>query len=691
MKILLIHSDNVEVIKNKEATSNPQDFDEDIIKMEGLILVAFISVEDQDTYDIDIISKQAADTIEEAIIQISSFPENINKKNEEISDHNKKVEDGKIKGKKRKFLELIKDRSKYQVDKVLVYPWAHLSKFLSNDINAMDVCPKIAEILNNRGIESKFSPFGWYKSFKINCIGHEVAEMHRDIKLYIQPEEHVTNAVFKIIMPNGKEINLEINDSKQYKDIPDLKAYDDFNIFLKSELGSRRVDLSEEPSHIKFMKEQEIADFDENSDKGNLRWYTKGVIMKNLIKRYIEDIIIEFGAILVDTPIMYSVKSKKLTAQTARFPARTYWVESGNDRFLLRFAGDFLQFDMLSGMNLKPNYFPLRLYEWEQYDFRREQEGELTGLRRLRGFVMPDFHTLCKDLDSSIIEFKKQYDLDVKIADDLGIKDNIIFRTTQEFYKENKSWIKELVKKENKPALLELWEDRYYYFVLKFERGVLSAQDKSGTLATIQVDVESTLEYLEEKDGTKREKYNIKFKDLDEKIKHPIILHNSPSGGLERILWGLIETAYRERDKTVPGFKTWLSPIQVRIVTVSNNQHSMAEELLEKITKKGYRVDYDDRDEKIGKKIRQSEIDWIPYTIVLGKNEQEKGTISIRKRLIGKQIKRNEKNYKITSKQFNNVELEQLIEMLEEDTEDFPKHKLPIPYRKFSTRISFRK
>ncbi len=691
MKILLIHSENVEVIKNKEATSKPQEFVEDIINMKGLILVAFVTVEDQDTYDVDIIAKQAAATIEEAIIQITTFPEKIRQKNEEIREHNNKIEKGTLKGKKRKLIELIEDKNKYKVDKVLVYPWAHLSKFLSSDDNAMDVCPKIAEILNEKGIESKFSPFGWYKSFKINCLGHEIAEMHRDIKLYIQPEEHVTNAIFKVILPNDKEIDLKIDDKKEFKAIPELKKFKNFNIFLKSELGSRRVDLDEEPAHIKYMKEQEIADFDENSDKGNLRWYTKGVIMKNLIKRYIEDVIIDFGAILVDTPIMYTVKSKKLTAQTARFPARTYWVESGNDRFLLRFAGDFLQFDMLSGMNLKPHYFPFRLYEWEQYDFRREQEGELTGLRRLRGFVMPDFHTLCKDLESSIEEFKKQYDLDVRIAKDLGVKDHIIFRTTREFYEQNQSWIKELVRKEKKPALLELWEDRYYYFVLKFERGVLSNQDKSGTLATIQVDVESTLEYLEDKDGKKREKYNIAFKDSDDKIKHPIILHNSPSGGLERILWGLIETAYRESEEVVPGFKTWLSPIQVRIVTVSKQQGQMAEELLKKINDAGYRADYDDRDEKIGKKIRQAEIDWIPYTIVLGRDEQEKGFISIRKRLIGQEIKRNEKNYKITSEQVNDVKLDYLLDLLHSETKGFPTHKLPIPFRRFSTKVSFRK
>ncbi len=690
MKILLIHSDGVEVTKNKEATSNPQEFAEDLIKMDGLVLVAFISVEDQDSYDTDIISKQAAEVIEEAILLITGFPERIRQKNEEIREHNRKVETGKKKGKQRKFAELIKDRDMYHVDKVLVYPWAHLSKFLSNDSNAMEVCPKIAQNLEERGIEAKFSPFGWYKSFKIDCIGHEVAEMFRDVKLYIQPEEHLATAVFKVITPEGKEIDIEKDADGNI--IPIKEVDENFNLFLKSELGSRRVDAGVEPAHIKVMKEFELVDFEPNTDAGNLRWYTKGVIMKNLIKNYLDEKLIDFGAILVDTPVMYTVKNKKLTAQTARFPARTYWVESGRNRFLLRFAGDFLQFDMFSGMNLKPQYFPLRLYEYEQYDFRREQEGELTGLRRLRGFVMPDFHTLCKDLESSIVEFKKQYDLDVQIAEDLGIKDNIIFRTTKVFYEQNQHWIKELVKRENKSALLELWKERYYYYACKFERGVLSAQDKSGTLATIQIDVESTLEYLEDKDGKKRQKYNIKFEDVDGKLKHPIILHNSPSGGLERILWGLIETAIRDKEEIVPGFKPWLAPIQVRLVTLSSNQVEYAEKILEEINKKGYRADFDDREEKIGKKIRQAEVEWIPYTIVIGKREQESGTISVRKRLIGQKFAINPKNQqRVTFELHNDVQLSDLFKMLDKDSEGFPKYKLPIPFRRFSTKVYFRK
>lgn len=685
MKILLIHSDGVEVQKHKPATSSPQDFPEDVIKMEGLVLVAYVSVEDQDTYDVDLIAKQGAEVIEEAIIQITSFPNKVREKNEEIREYNKEVESGRIKGKPKILVDLIKDRSLYRVDKVLVYPWAHLSKFLSSDHNAMEVCPKIAKILEDKGIEAKFSPFGWYKSFEINCLGHEIAEMYRDVRLAIKPEEQIKNSVFKVITTSGKELDLNFDKDNRIV-IPKEIKEKDFHVFLNSELGSRLAGKGIEPAHIKVMKEFELVDFDPNTDAGNFRWYTKGIIMKNLIKNYIEERLIDYGAILIDTPVMYTVKNKKLTAQTARFPARSYWVESGSDRYLLRYACDFLLFDLFSQMNLKPNYFPLRAYEYEQYAFRRELEGELSGLRRLRAFIMPDMHTLCKDVESSIEEFKKQYTLIKTLEKDLGIKSYVIFRATQEFYKENKDWIINLIKSEKHPALLELWEDRYYYYVLKFERNVLSAQGKSATLATNQIDVESSLEYMFDNDGVKRQKYNISFVDNDGQIKHPIILHNSPTGAIERIFWGLIESAIRDKDKLVPGFKTWLSPIQVRILSITNEQNEYAEKILEILNHKSYRADFDDRDETIGKKIRKAEIEWIPYTIILGKKELANQTVSIRRRLIGKPFGPK----KSTVEQINDVKLSRLLEFLEEDTKGYPRYKLPIPFRRMSTKVYFR-
>ena len=196
----------------------------------------------------------------------------------------------------------------------------------------------------------------------------------------------------------------------------------------------------------------------------------------------------------------------------------------------------------------------------------------------------------------------------------------------------------------------------------------------------------SELDFIVDNDGVKRQKYNISFTDDDGKIKHPIILHNSPTGGLERILWGLIESAIRNKDKLVPGFKTWLSPIQVRIITVSDEQNEYAEKLLNIINGEEFRADFDDREETVGKKIRQSEIEWIPYTIIIGKKEQQNQTISIRKRLIGEPFGPKTQ----TSEQNNDVKLDRLLELLEEDTRNYPKYKLPKPFRKFSTRIYFR-
>ncbi|MBD3185240.1 hypothetical protein GF325_00315, partial [Candidatus Bathyarchaeota archaeon] len=426
--MVLIHSDGMNVEKLKVATTSPQDFKEKSIKMDGNVLLSLISVEDQDTFDINLIAEQAADVIIDAKEMIENFPEKIKVDNEAIEKYNAKLKEG---AKPRKKRELILPEDQYTVDAVMVYPWAHLSGFLSNEKNAMDVFPRVVEILEGRGIKARYSPFGWYKAFQVKCLGHEIAEMYRDVKLAIQPKEHVENTTFHLATPSGELLEFELN-KKGRVIIPEEirgEEFRDLRDFLDSEVSKKkRKDTGREPAHIKYMQRFELTDFDENTDKGNLRWYTNGVIMKNLIRQHIMDNCIDFGVMLVDTPIMYNVTNKRLTAQTARFPARTYWVISGSNRFLLRFAGDFLQFSMLGNMNLLEKYLPLRLYEFEQYDFRREQAGEVIGLQRLRGFHMPDLHTLCKDRQAAIEEFQRQYELDSRLMGDYSLKSFNIYR-----------------------------------------------------------------------------------------------------------------------------------------------------------------------------------------------------------------------------------------------------------------------
>lgn len=682
--MLLIHSQDVEVYKKLVATASPQVFDGDKILLEGLVLVAFISVEDQDTYDTTLIATQAADVIEEAIELIEGYPAKVAGINAEIDAHNAElVAQGK---EPRPRKELVLDPAKYHVDQVLVYPWAHLSAFLSKDEEAADVFPETARVLEERGITAHFSPFGWYKAFKINCLGHEVAEMHRDVKLAIQPEEHVANAVFKILTPNREVLDLDYNADGTIQFPKQLKgkANRDLRDFFTAEAAQTRSrEVRDEPAHIKLMQKLEMVDFDENTDRGHFRWYTHGVIFKNLLQKFVRDQCMKYGAVLLDTPIMYTVKNKRLTAQTARFPARTYWVISGKDRFLLRFAGDFLQFSLFSSMQLKEKHLPARFYEYEQLDFRREQAGELAGIQRLRAFHMPDMHTLCADLPQSIAEFKRQYEMCKDIMDQFGLRSHVIFRTTQAFWADNQDWILDRVADEQTYALLELWPERYYYFVLKFERPVLSAQGKSSTLATIQIDVESALDAVEYASGPVQ-KYNITYEADDGSAKHPIILHTSPSGGVERVLWGMLEGNVRDRTRLVPGFPFWIAPIQVRVVMVTDKEDAYASDILEQVAAREFRVDYDDRNEKIGKKIRRAEKDWVNYVVIVGPKEVEAGTVSLRKRQVGQSV------HEGTSERLNDVPVADFLAMLEEDLGNFPKHGLPLPFRRFSTRFSFR-
>ncbi|MHA1683335.1 MAG: threonine--tRNA ligase [Promethearchaeota archaeon] len=670
--------------KLKVATSTPQEFDGDKMDVSGQVLVALMSIEDQDTFDVNLIANQAVDVILEAKGMIEGFPAKIKADNEEIKKYNENLKKG---GKPRVLKELILPEDQYRVDSVMVYPWAHLSKFLSKDKNAMDVFPRVVEILKEKGIEAAHSPFGWYKAFNIKCLGHELAEMYRDVKLAIQPTEHHENTRFLLASPSGELLEFTYSSKGKVKYPGEIqgKEFKDLRDFLGSEVSKKkREDSGKEPGHIKYMQKFELVDFDKNTDKGNLRWYTNGVIMKNLIKQHIMDNCIDFGVVMVDTPIMYTVQNKRLTAQTARFPARTYWVISGKNRFLLRFAGDFLQFSMFEEMNLLEKYLPLRLYEYEKLDFRREQAGEVIGIQRLRAFHMPDLHTLCKDLPAAIDEFQKQYELDSRLMGEYGLKSYNIYRTTEKFFEQNRDWIMKQVADAGEYALIQLWEERYYYFVLKFEKAILSEANKSSTLATIQIDVESSLDFIEEA-GKKTQKYNIKVKCRDGSEIHPIILHNAPAGGVERIIWGMLESNIRNITTHVVGFPFWVSPVQVRVLPVKDTCNERCEEIMVKLNRLGFRADFDDRSETLGKKIRQAGKDWIPYVIIIGEDELKTSKISVRKRLTGEVI-----DERKGFEEIKDISLNNFIKILRKEIEGYPRHKLPVPFRKLTTKVSFR-
>ncbi len=558
----------------------------------------------------------------------------------------------------RKYGDLVK------CDQVLIYPYAHLSSNLAS--------PKVAlQILQSleMGVRKSFpivarAPFGWTKSFNIKVKGHPLAENARSItgqfKLSKSPDklgndessalkaEETVRSSWHILEVGGHLVPFA--EYSFNKDQSNLKTLADY------EFSKKRV-VDEIPPHVKLMKKLGIADYEPASDSGNMRFYPKGKLMKSLLESHISRRISEYGGMEVETPIMYDSKHPTLQSYFNRFPARQYNVFSDNRQLFLRFAACFGQFLMAKDFQISYKNLPLRLYELTRYSFRREKSGELVGLRRLRAFSMPDCHALCKDLNQTKQEFLERFDLSLRVLNELGISPSedveMAIRFTSQFYEENKNFIEQLVSKFGRPVLVEIWPERFFYFTLKWEFNFIDNIGKAAALSTDQIDVENG------------ERYNIQFVDEDNTKKFPIILHNSPSGAVERVIYALLEkAAHYSKLGRVPFLPLWLTHTQVRLIPVSSTHIDFCEQLFIELTKNQIRADIDDRDESVGKKIRDSETEWIYYSLVIGDNEVKSNQLVLRDRV---------------NKSQHHVSLEEIIKMIESQIVDKPYLPLNLP------------
>ncbi len=546
--------------------------------------------------------------------------------------------------------------------KVVLYPYVHLSSDPSSPKTALQVL-KDAEKELKEDFTVFRAPFGWYKAFTISCKGHPLSELSREFSVEEEKEE-VSKALkaekklksyWYIMTTEGK-----LHDVGKF----DYKGHENLKKFAFYEKEKVRT-VTQEPPHVKLMKKLELVDYEPASDLGNLRYYPKGRLIKSLLETYVTQRTIEYGGVEVETPIMYDMQHPTLSRYLNRFPARQYQIESDKRRFFLRFAACFGQFLMAHDATISYRNLPLKLFEMTRYSFRREQSGELTGLRRLRAFTMPDVHALCSDLKQAMNEYKIRFKLCLDIQKKIGLTKNdfeLAVRVTKDFYKKNKEFVEWLVKTFGKPVLIEMWDERPFYFILKYELNYVDNLDKASALSTDQIDIENG------------ERYDIKFTNKDGKQQHPLILHCSPTGAIERVIYALLEKAARnEKQGKTPMLPLWLSPTQVRLCTVSQDYNKFAEKLADEIFKNEIRVDIDDRAESIGRKVRDAEKEWIPYILVIGEKEAKGKKLIVRVREKGKQIE---------------MTKEQLIKEIKEKTQGMPFKPLPLP-REISKRPVF--
>ena len=505
---------------------------------------------------------------------------------------------------------------------LVIYPYAHLSSTLSSPRVAVRLLDEIClQLQSHDDLQILRAPFGYYKAFEIACKGHPLSELAKTITPDRPAEEDVgaeesealkaektLESEWIIITPDGKQVSTE---DFSFSARPNLER-----LFRYEKSGTRVSDQA--PPHIELMRRMELVDYEPGADPGNFRWYPKGELIKRLAETYVSKLVTDHGGMQVETPIMYDYQHPKLNLYLQRFPARQYVLLSGQKEYFLRFAACFGQYLIQHDMQISYNHLPCKLYELTHYAFRREQSGELAGLKRLRTFTMPDLHTLVKDVEQAKEEFLHQADLAMQCMEGFGLDFEVAIRFVRDFADKNRSFVEELASCCKRPALIELWDERFFYFVAKLEFNFIDALDKAACLSTVQIDVENT------------ERFDITYVDKKGEKQNPLLLHASISGSIDRILYAILETqAMRMTKGQKPSFPFWLAPIQLRLVPVSEKFHGACKQVLEKVP---YRIDYDDRDITMGRKIRDAEREWIPYILVLGAREVSEECLNVRTR-----------------------------------------------------------
>lgn len=512
---------------------------------------------------------------------------------------------------------------------VLLYPYAHLlfGSAPSSPEAAIQLLKDMEGALKEEGFNVMRAPFGYYKKFRVEAKGHPLSELSRVFApggRVEKKEEKVSEAVrkeaelksrFYVLTPDGKLVE---HDKFNYKGHEGLRK------FMEYETKKVRA-YEKEPPHIRIMKEHEFVDYEPGTDQGNFRWYPNGRLIKRILEKDITDFCVDYGAMEVETPVMYDFGHPSLKKYMERFPARQYVVLSDEKKLFLRFSACFGQFLMAAGMVISHRHLPLKMYELTRYSFRREQGGELAGLKRLRAFTMPDMHAFCRDIPQAQEEFERQLGLGISWLGSVGLLEGaeVGFRIQADFYEKNKEWYARMVKKIGKPVLVEMFDERYAYFITKFEFNFIDSMGKASALTTVQIDVENA------------DTYGIYYVDENGGRKKPVITHASISGSLERVVYALLEKEAMRMEKGEKAMlPLWLSPTQVRIIPIAERHLEYAGKLFAKF--EGVRTDIDDTQESLPKKIRRAEKDWVPYIAVVGDKEMETGKLAVTVRETGK-------------------------------------------------------
>ncbi len=381
--------------------------------------------------------------------------------------------------------------------------------------------------------------------------------------------------------------------------------------------------------HRKLGKELELFTFSQKVGQGLPLWLPKGAALRERLENFLKKAQKKAGYKMVISPHIGQKELYVTSGHYAKYGEDSFQpikTPNEDEEFLLKPMNCPHHCEMYKSKPWSYKDLPVRFAEFGTV-YRYEQSGELHGLTRVRGFTQDDAHIFCTP-DQLDAEFKQVIDLVLYVFGSLGFEDFTTQVSLRDPDKPEKYIGDPEVWEKAEQAIISAVKDKELDYVMKTGEAafygpkldfmVRDALGRSWQLGTIQVDY------------TLPERFELTYKGSDNELHQPVMIHRAPFGSMERFVAILLE-------HTGGNFPLWLMPEQVSILSLSEKYEKYAEKVLNLLENNDIRALVDNRNETIGKKIREAEMNKIPYMLILGEQEEKDGTVSVRKHSEGDQ------------------------------------------------------
>ena len=366
-------------------------------------------------------------------------------------------------------------------DRILVYPYAHLSSSLASAAVAISVLEQLGRFLSEMSFEVHRSPFGYYKSFSLHCLGHPLSELSRTIRPeQAKAEPAPIKTYYKVLALDGT-----LYDPEEYVFKP---GEEEFRVLVEKEALKKALPGGE-PRYLEYCKKFGI-EWESLSDVGHMRYSPEGVMIFDLISEYSWSVLSSVGLpiLQVKGTNMFDLAVPAVKEHADLFGSRLYRLEVENKSLVMRYAACHQQFAAVRNWTLSYRHLPFGTFEVAD-SYRLEQSGELLLAFRLRKLHMPDCHIYCRNLEDAKDVTLKLHDRIYEEIGKLGRDYVSVYNITQSFLDSHKDYVMKLVKREGKPALLNFVPEGIYYWVLNIEYHIIDELERPREIATFQIDM----------------------------------------------------------------------------------------------------------------------------------------------------------------------------------------------------------